>query len=67
VRPDVRIVPRLARDGRSPLCCAAQGRGNRVAAFSGRFSTTLYDGVVQRKVPILASEFGEHVGEDRWG
>ena len=60
---NVRIVPRLLAAA-VLVCCAAQAEETESQRFRA-FLDHAYEGVVQRS-PILASEFGEHVGEDRW-
>jgi len=60
---NARIVPRLLAAA-AVYCCAAQAAETESQRFRA-FLDHAYDGVVQR-APILASEFGEHVGEDRW-
>jgi len=63
VRLTARIVPRLLIAA-AFVCCAAQAQESESQRFRA-FLDHAYDGVVERS-PILAAEFGEHVGEDRW-
>ncbi len=63
MRRYARIVPRLLAAA-AVFCCAAQAAETESQRFRA-FLDHAYDGVVQR-APILASEFGEHIGEDRW-
>ncbi len=58
-----RMVPRLLAAA-LVFCCSAGAEESESLRFRA-FLDRAYDGVVQRS-PILASEFGERAGEDRW-
>ena len=60
---NARIVPRLLA-AVVVFCSAAHAEESESQRFRA-FLDHAYERVVQQS-PILASEFGEHVGEDRW-
>ena len=60
---NARIVPRLL--AAVVVFCSAAHAGESESQRFRAFLDHAYERVVQQS-PILASEFGEHVGEDRW-